>query len=157
MQTACAPQPTFKYRRHEPEATLLYKTLAREWETWHGERQADTSRTPLPAFVAAEIDAYFRCGILDHGFTILSCDDCDEKLPVAYSCKRRGVCPSCCAKRMSEIAVHLVDNVLPHVAHRQWVTTRLIKRPPIRPFGLSRFFSCRSSMQPLFFVEILFV
>ena len=123
MQATCAPQQTFKYRRHEPETTLLYKTLAREWETWHGERQADTSRTPLPAFVAAEIDAYFRCGILDHGFTILSCDDCDEKLPVAYSCKRRGVCPSCCAKRMSEIAVHLVDNVLPHVAHRQWVTT----------------------------------
>ena len=113
----------FKYRRHEPETTLLYQVLAREWETWNAERQADTGRTPLPAFVGREMDAYFRCGILDHGFTILSCDDCDQKLPVAYSCKRRGVCPSCCAKRMSEIAVHLVDNVLPHVAYRQWVTT----------------------------------
>jgi hypothetical protein len=121
MQTACTQ--AFKYRRHEPEATLLYQVLAREWETWQAERQADTSRTALPAFVAAEVDAYFRCGILDHGFTILSCDDCDEKLPVAYSCKRRGVCPSCCAKRMSEIAVHLVDNVLPMADYRQWVTT----------------------------------
>ena len=109
----------FKYRRHEPETTLLYQVLAREWETWNAERQADTGRTPLPAFVGREMDAYFCCGILDHGFTILSCDDCDQKLPVAYSCKRRGVCPSCCAKRMSEIAVHLVDNVLPHVAYRQ--------------------------------------
>jgi hypothetical protein len=113
----------FKYRRHEPETTLLYQVLAREWATWNAERRADTGRAPLPAFVGREMDAYFRCGILDHGFTILSCDDCDQKLPVAYSCKRRGVCPSCCAKRMSEIAVHLVDNVLPHVAYRQWVTT----------------------------------
>lgn len=97
--------------------------MAREWETWQAERQADTSRTPLPVFVIREMEAYFRCGILDHGFTILSCDGCDAKLPVAFSCKRRGVCPSCSAKRMSEISVHLIDNVLPHVAYRQWVTT----------------------------------
>lgn len=122
MQAAATTQ-AFKYRRHEPETKLLYQVLAREWETWNADRQADTGRTPLPSFVEREMDAYFRCGILDHGFTILSCDDCDEKLPVAYSCKRRGVCPSCCAKRMSEIAVHLVDNVLPHVAYRQWVAT----------------------------------
>jgi hypothetical protein len=69
------------------------------------------------------MDAYLRCGILDHGFLILSCEGCGEKLPVAFSCKRRGFCPSCCAKRMSEISVHLIDNVLPHAAYRQWVTT----------------------------------
>jgi hypothetical protein len=69
------------------------------------------------------MDAFLRCGILDHGFLILSCENCGEKLPIAFSCKRRGFCPSCCAKRMSEISVHLVDNVLPHTPFRQWVTT----------------------------------
>ena len=49
----------FKYRRHEPETTLLYQVLARDWETWNAERQADTGRTPLPAFVGREMDAYF--------------------------------------------------------------------------------------------------
>jgi hypothetical protein len=123
MPTDLATQESFRYRRHEPEKTLLYRTLAREWERWHAERQADTSRSPLPEYVAREMDAYLRCGILDHGFLILSCEGCGEKLPVAFSCKRRGFCPSCCAKRMSEISVHLVDNVLPHAPFRQWVTT----------------------------------
>ena len=40
-----------------------------------------------------------------------------------FSCKKRGFCPSCSAKRMSETAVHLIDNVLPHTAYRQWVVT----------------------------------
>jgi hypothetical protein len=42
MQTAPTTREPFRYRRHEPEKTLLYRTLAREWETWHAERQADT-------------------------------------------------------------------------------------------------------------------
>ena len=121
MQSA-AGQP-LAYKRHEPEATLLYQVLAREWESWSVERQADTSRSPLPAYVTDEVEAYLRCGILDHGFVILSCNGCSGQLPVAFSCKRRGICPSCCAKRASEISTHLIDNVLPKVAYRQWVTT----------------------------------
>jgi hypothetical protein len=74
MQTSSAAPNPFNYRRHEPEKTLLYQVVAREWETWHAERQADTSRSPLPQYVAHEMDAYLRCGILDHGFLILSCE-----------------------------------------------------------------------------------
>ena len=43
-----------------------------------------------------------------------------EKL-VAFSCKRRGFCPSCGARRMAESAAHLVDEVIPRVPVRQWV------------------------------------
>ena len=118
-----ASDKTFKYKRREPESKLLYRVVAREWETWFAERQADPSRSPLPPFVEREVEAYFRCGILDHGFTVLSCDACGQQVPVAFSCKHRGLCPSCCAKRTSEIAVHLVDNVLPIAPYRQWVTT----------------------------------
>ena len=32
---------------------------------------------------------------------------------VAYSCKRRGFCPSCAAQRLTESAALLVDEVLP--------------------------------------------
>ena len=114
---------TFQYKRHEPEKSLLYRILARDWDTWLAERRADADRSPLPAYVEQEVEAYFRCGLLQYGFLILSCDDCGERVPVAFSCKKRAFCPSCCAKRMSETAVHLVDNVLPHVPFRQWVTT----------------------------------
>ena len=44
------------------------------------------------------------------------------------SCKGRGVCPSCNARRMVEVAAHLSDHVLPP---RQWMPS-LPKR--IRPF-----------------------
>ncbi len=40
---------------------------------------------------------------------------------VAFSCKRRGFCPSCGARRMAQTAAHLVDHVIPHVPVRQWV------------------------------------
>ncbi|WP_244885007.1 transposase zinc-binding domain-containing protein [Glaciecola punicea] len=32
---------------------------------------------------------------------------------MAFSCKRRGFCPSCGARRMAESAALLVDDVLP--------------------------------------------
>ena len=42
-------------------------------------------------------------------------------LLVAFSCRRRGACPSCGAKYRVETAAHLVDAVLPRVPYRQWV------------------------------------
>jgi hypothetical protein len=39
----------------------------------------------------------------------------------SLSCKRRGFCPSCAGRRMSESAAFFVDRVLPHERIRQWV------------------------------------
>ena len=41
----------------------------------------------------------------------------------ANTCKQRELCPSCAAKRGSELAAFLVDHVLEDVAHAQWVFT----------------------------------
>jgi hypothetical protein len=41
---------------------------------------------------------YLKCGILAHGF-----------------------CPSCGARRMVDLAAHLVDHVFPEVPVRQWM------------------------------------
>ena len=40
---------------------------------------------------------------------------------VAFSCKTRGVCCSCGARRTAQTAANLVDRVLPDVPLRQWV------------------------------------
>ena len=40
---------------------------------------------------------------------------------VAYSCKGRGVCPSCNTRRMVETAAHLTDHGFPRLPVRQWV------------------------------------
>jgi hypothetical protein len=44
-----------------------------------------------------------------------------QHFPVAFSCKKRGFCPSCGARRMAETAALLVDEVLPERPLRQWV------------------------------------
>ncbi len=42
---------------------------------------------------------------------------------LAFSCKCRGFCPSCGARRMAQQAAHLLDHVLPDAPVRQWVLT----------------------------------
>jgi hypothetical protein len=48
------------------------------------------------------------------------CNACDDELVVDFPCKRRGICPSCTARRMADTAAHLVDRVLPLAPYRQW-------------------------------------
>jgi len=67
-----------------------------------------------------EFEAYLECGLLDRGLVHLRCGQCGEELVVAFSCKKRGFCPSCVARRMSDAAAHLVDEVFPEVPVRQW-------------------------------------
>ena len=42
---------------------------------------------------------------------------------LAFSCKRRGFCPSCAGRRMAQTAAHLVECVIPWVPTRQWVVS----------------------------------
>ena len=46
---------------------------------------------------------------------------CRQDFLIAYSCKCRGVCPSCNTRRMAETAAHLVDQVFAPLPVRQWV------------------------------------
>ena len=108
------------YERRCPEQTLLYQTVARHWQSFM--EQAD-EHGGLPKFVVREVEDYLDCGILSRGCVVLSCGACGSSRVVALSCKRRGFCPSCCGRRMSDVASHLVDAVLPKVAIRQWVCT----------------------------------
>jgi len=68
---------------------------------------------PLPKYVVREWHEYLRCGDPAQGFVRAACPSCGHVLLVPLSCKRRGVCPSCAGRRMSNTAAHLVDRVLP--------------------------------------------
>ena len=76
---------------------------------------------PLPDYIEQEFDAYLKCGHLEEGFLRLRCEDCHAEKLVAFSCKKRGFCPSCGARRMAETAALLADEVLPVRPLRQWV------------------------------------
>ena len=112
------------YRRREPEQTLLYRIVAAELDGLREELAAASAYgSGLPRHVERELDAFLRCGILAHGFARVVCRDCHAEHLVAFSCKARGVCPSCTTRRMHDTAAHLVDRVLPPVPVRQWVVT----------------------------------
>jgi len=51
--------------------------------------------TVLPGYVQREFEDYLKCGRLEHGFLRVRCDICHAEHLVAFSCKRRGFCPSC--------------------------------------------------------------
>lgn len=75
----------------------------------------------MPRFCVREVDAFLRCGILAYGFARVWCEACRKDDVVAFSCKGRGFCPSCGARRMADTAAWLVDRVIPEVPVRQWV------------------------------------
>ncbi len=81
------------YVRHRPERTLLY-LLVEEYYPAFKAHQA-TQGNALPGYVAQEFEGYLKCGRLEYGFLRVGCDTCHAEHLVAFSCKRRGFCPSC--------------------------------------------------------------
>lgn len=122
MSVVTSANPGPIYERHQPETTTLYKLVQANWLSFQEQVERDLGY-PLPEFVVKEFEAYLRCGILAHGFLRAQCSSCHHEMLVAFSCKKRGFCPSCGARRMAETAAHLVDHVLPHKNIRQWVLT----------------------------------
>jgi len=111
------------YAPRDPSRTVLYTVIADHLETFLASCEADPDAPGLPAYVQREFYAYLQCGILAHGFLRLGCDTCPKELLLPFSCKRRGFCPSCAARRMAQTAAHLVECVLPWVPTRQWVVS----------------------------------
>ena len=84
-------------QRHRPEETTLNRVVQAHLDTFLAFVDIETGGAGLPTFVTDEFDAFLACGIFAHGFLHLRCTA--EQL-VAFSCKRRGICPSCGTRRM---------------------------------------------------------
>ena len=115
------PNSAGVYLRHRPESTLLYQIVQEYWPEFEAEL-ASQGRY-LPAYVTKEFDEFLKCGILEHGFLRVRCEACHDEKLLAFSCKKRGFCCSCGARRMVDSAALLVDEILPHQPMRQWVLT----------------------------------
>ena len=123
------------YERHRPEQTLLYQLIEKHYPALV--EQLECQGKNLPAHVHREFEAYLKCGRLEHGFLRVRCDTCHFERLVAFSCKKRGFCPSCGARRMAETAALLSDEVFPDVPLRQWVVSF--------PFPLRYLFAAHST------------
>ena len=121
------------YKRRRPESSVLYQVVSNYWEElkacWEDVFQPEYGY--LRPEVLETLGEYLNCGLLEHGAARVYCDSCQHSLLVAFSCKKRGVCPSCGAKRAIKFAEHICNGVLEPVDHRHIVFS-IPKR--LRPF-----------------------
>src|SRR5262245_34737702 len=113
---SCPKKSQVVYRPRRPERSVLFEVIKKHYNTWH--KNADK---PVPQYVEKAFHAYFECGILAKGFACARCEDCRQDFLIAFSCKRRGICPSCNTRAMVETAANLIENVIPRIPVRQFV------------------------------------
>ena len=107
------------YRPRHPETTVLYLALERDFDAYewvHPDRYEQRSG-PLRPVVRRSVFAYLDCGRLHGGFARIRCPKCRAEHLLAFSCRTRGLCGSCQAKRSAVFAEWLVEDVLLDVPH----------------------------------------
>ncbi len=124
---------------------MLHRVLGSHLETFIERTEAGDRE--LPGFVKHELRSFLACGISAHGFARFRCRSCGHSRLVPFSCRGRGFCPSCTARRLADQAAHLVDHVIPHVPVRQWVLSL--------PFDLRALVAFKSDLRRLVLREFL--
>ena len=110
------------YSRRQPEKLALYQAVKGHLSGFLA--AAEEAERPVLAFVQRDFLGFLDCGIIERGAIRARCKRCGFDRLVAFSCKSRsGLCASCAARRMLDIATHLCENVIAPVPLRQWVVT----------------------------------
>ena len=111
---------TAAYTRRRPEDTVLHRLVREHYATFVAHTEA-TYAAPVPRYVTEAFERYLACGDFSRGFVRCHCDVCRHDVLVAFSCKQRGLCPSCGTRRMCDEAAYITDRILPNAPIRQWV------------------------------------
>jgi hypothetical protein len=69
------------------------------------------------------VERYLDCGNPRCGFARIRCPSCGQERLLMFSCRTRGFCPSCHAKRLEEWGEWVRETLLLDVAHCQVVFT----------------------------------
>jgi len=113
------------YRPRDPRKSALWGLVDTLYERVKGEwEERFERRYGFWRGLADEVVArYLDCGDWNSGFARVRCRKCPEEFLVAFSCRGRGLCPSCGAKRAAELGAFLAEEVVEDVGHAQWVFT----------------------------------
>ena len=76
-----------------------------------------------PLYVEKEYRDFIGCGDLSAALRAYAARPVATNSFPPFSCKNRGICPSCTTRRMSDEAAYLADMVLPEAPYRQWTLT----------------------------------
>ncbi len=126
MGTTCRTlEPPALYRPRNARASPLYQLFETYYEqvkaVW--EERFEKKFGFWRGFVDTVVARYLDCGVAEGGFARLKCDTCDLEKLLTLSCKQRGICPSCDAKRAAAFAAFLEDELLENVGHCLWTFT----------------------------------
>ncbi|MBK6585569.1 MAG: transposase [Gammaproteobacteria bacterium] len=121
------------YARHRPEETRLYRLVEQHYPAFVASL-AEQGKV-LPAYVEKGVRGLPEVRAARARLLRVRCESCHFERLVAFSCKKRGFCPSCGARRMAETAALLADEVPPALPLRQWVVSF--------PFALRFLFASR--------------
>ena len=113
------------YRPRRPERTVLYRVLFHNFERFLTayERRFEKDYGYFRPIVQEVVERYLDCGNPRSGFARIRCPDCRAEHLLTFSCKTRGFCPSCHAKRLEEWGEWVRETLLLEVPHRQVVFT----------------------------------
>ncbi|HEY7467217.1 MAG TPA: transposase zinc-binding domain-containing protein, partial [Dehalococcoidia bacterium] len=111
--------PPKLYRPRNVRATPLYQLLEAYYEDvkalW--EQRFERKYGFWRGFVDSVVARYLDCGAADAGFARILCDTCGAQRLLTLSCKQRGLCPSCDAKRAAAFGALLREEILEDVSH----------------------------------------
>ena len=115
------------YRPRNARTTALYQLLEAYYEDMKGlwEERFEKKYGYWRGFVDSVVARYLDCGTEEAGFARLKCSACGAERLLTLSCKQRGICPSCDAKRAAAFAAFLKDELLENVGHTMWTFTLL--------------------------------
>lgn len=111
------------YAPRQPSRTVMWQIAQEHWQQYKARTERERDGHSVPSFIDKAVTRFLGCGAHASGFARVRCKACGDDLLVAFSCKQRGVCSSCDGRRMTELSAHLIDEVIPAVATRQWVLT----------------------------------
>jgi len=92
------------YRPRHPERTALYRVLIHYFECFLAEYESRFEKEYgfFRPIIKEVVERYLECDNPRCGFARIRCPDCGEERLLVFSCRTRGFCPSCHAKRLEE-------------------------------------------------------
>jgi ribosomal protein S27E len=113
------------YRPRHPERTVLYRVLFHYFDRFLSEYEGRFEREYgfFRPIIKEVVERYLDCGNPRCGFARIRCPDCQAEHLLMFSCRTRGFCPSCHAKRLEEWGEWMRETLLLDVPHRQVVFT----------------------------------
>jgi len=113
------------YQQRHPERTVLYQVLFHYFEQFLQEYENRFERRYgyLRPIVQEVVEKYLDCGNPKCGFARIRCPDCGAERLLMFSCKTRGFCPTCHAKRREEWDEWMRKKLILDTPHRQVVFT----------------------------------